>query len=169
MYFKEEILPISKEELKKNNKYHVTYDKYHVRIEKREFFIENDISWLNDKNKWSQLSSIGMLISERTEGQKTSIEYSYFILSMNCTAEEFGKYKRSHWSIENKVHWVLDVSFNEDKSRIRKDNAQENLSVIRHMVLNLLKQEKTSKLGVNSKRYKCCCDNKYLEKVLGLI
>ncbi|KYH25291.1 transposase DDE domain protein [Clostridium tepidiprofundi DSM 19306] len=109
-----------------------------------------------------------MIKSERTIDEKISIEYSYFLTSLDCTAEEFLKYRRSHWGIENQLHWVLDVSFNEDQSRIRIGNSQENLSVIRHIALNLLKQEKTLKLGIKGKMINCALDTKYLEKVLGI-
>lgn len=87
---------------------------------------------------------------------------------MECKAEEFAKYQRSNWGIENSLHWVLDVAFREDDSRVRKDNAPENLSILRHMTLNLLKQEKTRKRGIKGKRLLCGWDNDYLCKVIGI-
>jgi predicted transposase YbfD/YdcC len=168
LYFKEEILTKPKKDLKKEGKYHVTYDKSHGRIEKREYFIERDIQWLSQKNSWKKLSSIGMVVCQITEGEKHSKENRYYINSLECNAEEFAKYQRSHWGIENSLHWVLDVAFREDDSRVRKDHSPENLSILRHMTLNLLKQEKTLKRGIKGKRLKCGWDNDYLFKVLGI-
>lgn len=168
LYFKEEILTKSKKDLKEKGNYHVTYDKSHGRIEKREYYIEKDIHWLSQKGQWEKLSSIGMVICEITEGEKHTKDSRFYINSIECNAEEFARYQRSHWGIENSLHWVLDVAFREDDSRVRKDNAPENLSILRHMTLNLLKQEKTLKRGIKGKRLKCGWDNDYLFKVLGI-
>ena len=81
----------------------------------------------------------------------------------------FANAVRSHWSIENSLHWVLDMSFREDESRIRKNNGAENFAVVRHLALNLLKQEKTHKRGMKGKRYKASLDIGYAEKVLSPI
>ena len=82
-------------------------------------------------------------------------------------AEEYGKSKRAHWRIENSLHWVLDIAFREDESRMRTGNAAENVNVLRHIGTNLLKQEKSCKMGIASKRKKCGYDSEYLYKVLG--
>ncbi|MDE6942025.1 MAG: ISAs1 family transposase, partial [Lachnospiraceae bacterium] len=82
-------------------------------------------------------------------------------------AEEYGKCKRAHWGVENSLHWVLDIGFREDESRIRAGNAAENVNVSRHIGTNLLKQEKSCKMGIASKRKKCGYDPDYLYKVLG--
>ena len=109
-----------------------------------------------------------MVICEITEGEKHSKENRYYINSLECNAKEFAKYQRSHWGIENSLHWVLDVAFREDDCRVRKDNSPENLSILRHMTVNLLKQEKILKRGIKGKRLKCGWDNNYLFKVLGI-
>ena len=83
-------------------------------------------------------------------------------------AKVFAQAVRKYWSIENQLHWVLDVSFNEDLSRIRRNNASENMSVLRHLVLNLLRQETSFKKGLKAKRFKAALDTGYTEKVLQL-
>lgn len=169
LFFKEEILTQDKEELEKESKYYKTLDNSHGRFEKREYYICNDIDWLSPKDDWKGLSGIGLCVSHRTEGEKTSISYNYAIYSIkDCTAEQFATYKRGHWGIENSLHWVLDIAFREDESRARKDNSAENFNIIRHMALNLLKQEKTKKIGIESKRMLCGWDEKYLLKVLNV-
>ena len=102
-----------------------------------------------------------------TENGKTTTALSYSIYSQEeMKAEEYGKGKRAHWGIENSLHWVLDIGFREDESRMRAGNAGENMNVIRHMGVNLLKQEKSCRMGIASKRKKCNYDEAYFSKVL---
>jgi len=170
LFFKEEILTKSKKSLEEDHQYYKTVEKNHGRIEKRAYYVCNDVSWLPQKEDWKNLSGIGLCISERTIGEKKTVESSYYIHSIkNCTAEEFGKFRRSHWGIENSLHWVLDMAFREDESRARKDHCAENLNIVRHLTLNLLKKEKTSKRGIKTKRLKCGWDDSYLIKVLELV
>jgi predicted transposase YbfD/YdcC len=96
----------------------------------------------------------------------TSLERRYYLSSLSLKAKELAHIIRGHWAIENQLHWILDVQFDEDNSRIRKDNAPENLAIIRRIALNLLNQEKTVKTGIKSKRSKAGWDNDYLLKVL---
>ena len=93
-------------------------------------------------------------------------ETRYFITSLSHEAQQLSQSIRGHWSIENQLHWVLDVEFNEDNSRIRKDNAPENLAIIRHIALNLLKQNKSEKGSIRSKRNRAGWDNNYLLEIL---
>jgi predicted transposase YbfD/YdcC len=118
------------------------------------------------KSDWKGLKTVGVMESTRKMEGKTSVEYRFYISSIEKDAARFAKAVRSHWGIETQLHWVLDVAFDEDHSRVRKDNAPENLARIRHIDLNLIKQEKTSKIGVKNRRLQAGWDEKYLEKVL---
>ncbi len=145
-----------------------TVDKDHGRIEIRRHWTMGNVEFLLDSEKWLGLKSIGMVESRRTINGETTTETRYYLNSFSSNAEVFAQAVRGHWGIENCLHWVLDVSFREDDCRIRKDNSPENLSVLRHLVLNLLSQEKTAKVGVKNKRLKAAWDDQYLAKVLGI-
>ncbi len=149
--------------------YAKTVNKDHGRIEIRQCWSISDPEYLatiRDWERWHGLKSLVMIESERRVGDKTEQQTSYYITSLESDAEKILKAKRSHWSIENRLHWVLDIAFNEDRSRVRKDNAPQNFAVLRHMALNLLKQEHTVKAGIKAKRLKCGWDADYLLKVL---
>lgn len=147
--------------------HHETIDGEHGRLEVRRYYASEDIEWVRNKAEWQGLQSIAMVESERTiEGEGTSHERRYYISSMAANARSLGKAIREHWSVENGLHWVLDVEFGEDASRIRKDHGPENMTVLRHIALNLLKQDKSLKVGIKSKRLKAGWDERYLLKVL---
>jgi predicted transposase YbfD/YdcC len=144
-------------------------DAGHGRIESRHYWVTQNTDWLEQHSEWAGLKSIGMVEykSECKRTGKIEIERRFFISSLAADAKKFSEAVRLHWRIENSLHWCLDVAFNEDACRIRKDNAPENLAVIRHIALNLLKQEKTAKVGIHTKRLMAGWDHKYLAKVLG--
>lgn len=143
-------------------------EKDHGRIETRRCWSVADVEWISDKAQWQGLRSICAVEAERIEvvTRKQSIETRYFISSLESNAHELMRVVRKHWGVENALHWVLDVAFREDNCQIRKDHGAENFAMLRHIALNLLKREKTSKVGVRIKRNKAGWDNNYLLKVL---
>lgn len=154
----------------RSKEYHsITTNKGHGRIEKRECFICDKIDWLSCKDKWAGLNGIGMIESTVQTAETTSIQTHYFIYSCkNMTAKEIMQAKRAHWSIENSLHWVLDMTFREDQSRARKDNSAENFNVLRHMAFNILKLDKSTKGGLSDKQFMCALDQNYFEKIIRL-
>lgn len=146
--------------------YYETIEGGHGRVEVRRYWTVEGLQWLAEKNKWMGLTSVGIVESERhIEGEITT-EKRCFISSLSSDAKRFGGAVRGHWGIENELHWSLDVSFNEDQCRVRKDHGAENFAVIRHIALNLLKQEKSAKVGIRNKRLKAASNEKYMLKVL---
>jgi len=149
--------------------YHKTIDKGHGRIEIRECWTTSApdyFAFLPNRSAWSGLQTIIMIRAERRLEQKTSVDLRYYISSLSTGARHHLKTVRNHWGIENQVHWVLDVAFREDDSRVRKENGPQNLAILRHIALNLLKQETTAKCGIKAKRLKAGWDENYLLKVL---
>lgn len=156
---------------KVNHSYHQTVNGGHGRIEKRQCWAisgADSLSFLRAYGQWSGLQTIVMIHSQRHEEDKITHQTRYFISSLSNDAQLILAAKRSHWGIENKLHWSLDVSFREDESRIRQGNAPQNFAVLRHMALNLLTQETTFKRGLKAKRLKAAWDDAYLVKVLSV-
>lgn len=145
---------------------HKTVDTGHGRVEVREYWCVDSIDWLTESKDWKGLSAIGCARLTRTIDEETTRFDRYYILSNSMKAQSFGHAVRGHWGIENKLHWSLDMTFREDESRIRKASTPDNFAVIRHICVNLLKQEKTHKRGLQSKRFRASFDLQYREKVL---
>jgi len=167
-----EVKKIFENELEKvKYEFHEENTKGHGRIENRKctsIILENQAIGLKEINKWKGLKSIVRIESQREYKNKISTETRYYISSLETNAKEFNESIRKHWSIENSLHWVLDVAFREDDSRIRTGNSAENLVILRHMALSLLKQEKSLKRGVKGKRLMAAWSDDYLLKVLGI-
>lgn len=152
----------------------VAYDVYettergHGRRERRRTYCTKDLSALSTGDRWPGLKSIAMREAERDVNGEKSIERHYYISSMRPNARKIARAAREHWRVENSLHWVLDVAFREDESRARMKNSAQNLSMLRQIALNLLKSDKTAKIGVKNKRLKAGWDEPYLLRVLGI-
>lgn len=152
-----------------NYDYFEEVSKGHGRIETRRYWLSEMLDTIGKPQRWSGLKSIGVVESERYIDGKTTIETRYFISSLAANAMIFANAVRKHWCIENGLHWVLDVSFKEDASRVRRDNASENFGVFRHVALNALRGEQSYKKGIKAKRYKAALQPDYAEKILNVI
>lgn len=142
----------------------------HGRIETRTTYVINDpevIAYLNPGNHWRDLASVALVEAQRTAEGRTTTEQRFYLLDQARLPTEVNALVRGHWGIENCVHWVLDVIFHEDASRIRTGDAPQNMGVVRHIALNLLRQE-PSKGSVKTKRFRAALNDAYLERVLGI-
>ena len=149
--------------------YHETTDAGHGRIDTRKVWATGEIKWLGRRGEWKNLSSVIVVESIRRENakEKPTISRRYYISSIKCqSAEKFATLIRNHWSIENAQHWTLDVAFNEDQSRVRKDHGDQNLAVMRRLALGLLRRDKQVKVGAKNKRLKAGRNTEYLLSVL---
>ena len=151
------------------HQFHSTVEKGHGRIEKRSYWTMGNTEFLIGAEKWTGLKSIGMVESERNVNGVVSIQQRYYILSIESDVRRFSQSVRSHWSIENQLHWILDVGFDEDASQCCRGYTAENLAVIRHVGLNLLSRDKKTKVGVKTKRLKAGWDDNYLKHILNAL
>jgi len=148
--------------------YHETREKNHGRVDVRHCYTIKDLDWLPGAEKWKNLKLVGMVESERHVDGAIRREARLYIGSRVLDAKRFGEAVRGHWGIENGLHWKLDIAFREDESRMRKGHSSQNFAVIRHLALNLLNQDKTTKVGTAAKRKKAAMDNDYLLHVLAI-
>ena len=142
-----------------------TQSQGHGRQERRSYWVLRDVDRLACKDAWVGLAAVGMCVSVRSVQGQESLEIRYFIGSKKASAKVYGQAFRRHWSIENNLHWQMDVSFGKDQSRVRQRTAAENLAVLRRIALSLLKQH-PSKESINSKRHRAGWDVKFLEEIL---
>jgi predicted transposase YbfD/YdcC len=142
----------------------------HGRGETRTAYVISDpavVAYLNEGQRWRDLASVALVEAQRTVNGTTTIAQRYYLLNQRFAAATVNELVRAHWGIENQVHWVLDVVFHEDASRIRSGNAPQNMAVVQHMALNLLCQE-PSKGSLKAKCFRAALDDAYLARVLGL-
>lgn len=146
----------------------VTFDKDHGRFEKREYFLETSIDWLLQKPEWSNLNAIGMVRTTVEEKEIVRTDTRDFISSLT-NVNDFAYAVRKHWSIENQLHWCLDVVFREDAARARKDNSPLNMNVLRKTALSLLKKTDLGRIGLRKKMLNAALDISTLTRVYPII
>jgi predicted transposase YbfD/YdcC len=145
---------------------HTTREKTHGRDTTREYFVCPVPEDLPDGSRWKKLTAIGMTTNLTVRNGKETSETRFYILSKKLAGRKFAEAVRGHWSIENQLHWQLDVTFGEDQSRIRKGHADSNFSILRRTALSLLKNNHSAKVGVKNKRILAATSEEYLEEVL---
>ena len=144
-----------------------TVEKDHGRWERRRYWQSEDLKWFADLDLWEGLRSVGVVESVRQVGdQAPTVERRYYLSSLPQGIETFARAVRGHWGVENQVHWVLDVQFNEDQSRARTGHAAENLATLRRLALNLLRREKTQQRGIKGKQRNAGWNHDYLLRLL---
>jgi predicted transposase YbfD/YdcC len=146
--------------------YSHTLESKQGRIEERRYGLVSNLQPLRETTGWVGVRSLGMGERQRTVAGQTTVEVHYYLTSLAGSGQQFGEAVRTHWSIENGLHWVLDVAVQEDQSRLRRDHAAENFAVLRHLALSLLRQEPTCTNGIKVKRLKAAWDDEYLTRVL---
>lgn len=146
-----------------------TIEKGHGRIEIRECWTISEpefIKYLRNYQAWENLQTIAMVRATRRSNGRESVQNRYYISSLAVEAKVILKASRQHWGIENALHWVLDVVFREDEARMRRGNTAHNFALLRHLALNLLRREKSSRRSIRGKRLKAAWDENYLLKIL---
>ncbi len=139
----------------------------HGRIETRTATVCTDISWLQTHHKWPGLAAVGKVVRVRETAGKTTTETAYYLLSTALSSQRFNAVAREHWGVENRLHWRLDVVMNEDQDRTRLGHGPENLTVLRHMALNVMQRD-TPKGSLRGKFMRAGCDDRYLAGLLAL-
>ena len=147
---------------------HQSVDADHGRIETRTATVSRDIGWLAETQKWPGLRAIGKVVRERETDGKTSTETAYYVLSTALSAERFNQVVRSHWQVENRLHWRLDVVMNEDQARNRTGHGARNLAVLRHMAINVMQRDGT-KGSLRGKFKRAGWNESYLNSLLALL
>lgn len=147
----------------------VTHDRAHGRAETRRCLAIGDpayLAYVDPDGRWPHLRSIICIESIRRDGDRSTTENRYYLSSLPADAAHLARVIRSHWSIENRLHWVLDVAFREDHNRVRDGHAPENLAILRHFALNLLRQDRSVRGGVATKRLRAALNDTYLRSLL---
>jgi predicted transposase YbfD/YdcC len=145
-----------------------TVEKDHGRLETRRYYQSDHLDWFADRKQWEGLGSVGMVEAIREIKGQRSVERRYYLSSLKPDITTFARAVRGHWSVENQLHWVLDVQMGEDASRARSGHAAENLATLRRLALNLLKKDTTTKRGIKTKQLCAGWDHSYLLRLLAI-
>ena len=146
-----------------------TVDKGHGRLETRRYWQSDKLDWFAERKQWEGLQSVGVVEAVREVGGQRTVERRYYLSSLSVEVQRFARAVRSHWAIENQLHWVLDVNFGEDQSRARSGYASENLATLRRWALNLIKaDQQKAKRSLKGRMKAAGWDNRYLLHLLGL-
>ena len=148
---------------------HTTVEKGHGRIERRRCRAIGDpdyLAYIDPDHAWPNLRSVVCIESTRRIGDAVSTEARHYLSSLPADAALLQQAIRSHWGVENRLHWVLDLAFHEDSSRVRADHAPENLAIIRHLALNLLRGAPNRRVGLKTTRFKAALNDAYLRSIL---
>ena len=151
---------------------HTTTDKDHGRIEQRRCRAIDDpayLAYIDPDQAWANLRSVVCIESTRRIGETVSTEARHYLSSLPADAARLARTIRSHWGVENRLHWVLDVTFHEDDSRVRIGHAPENFAILRHDALNLLRQEHSTRGSVATKRFRAALNDTYLHSILSAL
>ncbi len=144
---------------------HETVDGDHGRIETRKYTVMHDVEWLQERHDWPGLKGVIMVESTREIGDKIEQETRFYITSLTHTAEQLGPIVRSYWSIENSLHWVMDMTFRDDECRVRQGNAAANFTTVKHMAHNLTRRA-PGKASIRARRKAAAWDEQYLVSLL---
>jgi predicted transposase YbfD/YdcC len=144
---------------------HRTVDGDHGRIETREITVIHDVAWLKHRHDWPGLKAVAVVESTRETGKKIETETRLYITSLTSPASLVGPAIRDHWSVENGLHWVMDMTFRDDECRVRTDHAPANLAVIRHMAMNLFRRA-PGKESLRLRRKAAGWDDDYLARII---
>ena len=143
------------------------FDKNSGRVEIRKCSVLRNLKMIDNENEeWNNLKSIIQVESHRISAKSNQVEIRYYISSLTLSAKEINKLIRSHWGIENSLHWILDVNFGEDKSRKRKGYSAENYALINKIAINILNNDRETKLSMIMKKLKAMCNIGYVKKLL---
>lgn len=148
---------------------HATVEKDHGRIERRRCRAIGDpayLAYVDPDGRWPGLKSVVCIESTRRIGDAVSTEARHYLSSLPADAQRLNRIVRSHWGVENRLHWALDLAFHEDSSRVRADHAPENLAIIRHLALNLLRGDPTRRIGLKNARFKAALSDAYLRSIV---
>jgi predicted transposase YbfD/YdcC len=146
-----------------------TREKHHGRLERRRCWATEDaafLAYLDPDQRWAGLRSVALVEAERRSGDNRTLEHRLYLSSLAANAETLNRIVRTHWQIENQLHWVLDTAFAEDQCRVRLGDGAQNLALLRRVALSLLKRDTTTKAGIKARRLKAGWDEHYLLHIL---